>query len=122
MKVLVAAAGAVAVVVIVALLLVAGYTPVPFDRNDEATTGRVENSIGDQHTLTASTLSATWTFTRDAKIVLRISQGSLAINGAALEAGCYSGTMQRGDVLIIKDGRTVSFASPDSDPACRALP
>jgi hypothetical protein len=122
MRILFAAAGIIVAVVLVVLFVVVGYTSAPFDTSGEAATGQVQNGLGHRYTLDAATLNGTWTFNRDADIVLRFEDGTLDLDGRSLDVGCYSGTVSKGAVLTIADGRHVSFASPDSDTTCRPLP
>jgi hypothetical protein len=111
-------------VVVVAGVVVAsvGFTARPFDSSGESATGMAQNSLGDRYTLDAASISSTWTFTRDADVVLRFADGTVTLNDAALDPGCYSGTIPNGAVLSLSDAHGVSFASPDSDASCRALP
>jgi hypothetical protein len=117
-----AAIGIFVVAVVVLLMLVLGVTAAPFDSHGEVALGKAENSLGDRHTMTAAHLTSTWTFTRDEEIVLRIGGGDVSINGEAVMPGCYAGLAARGTVIAFRDAEDVSFASPDSDASCSALP
>jgi hypothetical protein len=99
-----------------------GFTSRPFDSSGESAQGMAQNSLGDKYTLDAASISSTWTFTRDADVVLRFADGQLALDDAALQPGCYSGTISKGAVLTINDAHGVSFASPDADGSCQGLP
>jgi len=122
MRILLAIAGVAVAAVLIVLFVVVGNTSAPFDASGEMATGKVQNSLGDRFTLDAAMLSSTWTFNRDADVVLKFEDGSLALDGRTLDSGCYSGQVTKGEVLTISDGRHVSFASPDSDSSCRDLP
>ncbi len=122
MRILLTMAGVAVAVVLVVLFVVVGSTSAPFDTSGEMATGKVQNNLGDRYRLDAAMLSGTWTFNRDADVVLKFEEGSLALDGQPLDSGCYSGRVAKGEVLTIGDGRNVSFASPDSDSTCRALP
>jgi hypothetical protein len=104
------------------LITVAGFTPRPFDRTDQRAMGLVENSLADRFTLEAARLSSTWTFTRDAPIVLRFVDGVVTLDAEVLEPGCYSGTVQDGAVLTLDDAHDLRFTSADSEADCSALP
>lgn len=112
----------VAVVAVVGAFLVFGYTSAPFDVSGEAAAGQTKNGFGDHYTLDAASLTARWTFTRDADAVLRFDDGSLSLDGTSLDIGCYSGSIAKGSVLAISDGRHVHFSSPDADAACHPMP
>lgn len=107
--------------VVVAITAVA-CTSRPFDPLGERAVGRLETGIGDTYRMEAGALTATWTFTREADIVLRFEVGTLSFQGARLEPGCYSDTVTDGDVLEISDAHNVSLSSPDSDASCRSFP
>ncbi len=122
MRVIGVAIGVVALTVAVILFFVFGITSAPFDSRGEMAVGKMQNSFGDRYTLDAAALTSTWTFNRDADVLLRFDDGTLAFDDQPLQAGCYSGTVSKGDVLTITDAHGVSFASPDSDASCQALP
>jgi hypothetical protein len=111
-------------VLLVATVVVAtvGFTTRPFDTSGERATSMAQNSLGDRYTLDAASISATWTFTRDAEIVLRFADGDVTLDQAPLDPGCYSGTISNGAVLTINDAHGVSFATPSSDTSCLSLP
>jgi hypothetical protein len=98
-----------------------GFTSRPFDSSGERAVGMVQNSLG-RYTLDASSISSTWTFTRDADVVLRFADGQVALDGKTLDPGCHSGTISKGAVLAISDAHGVSFATPESDSSCDPLP
>ncbi len=113
----------VAVIVVAgAVLASVGFTSRPFDTAGEQAVGMAQNSLGDRYTLDASSITSTWTFTRDADVVLRFADGEVALDGTALDPGCYSGTVVKGAVLTLSDAHGVSFAAPDSDATCQSLP
>ena len=119
------AIGALAVVVVlvvVAAVNVVGFTQRPFDAGSEVAVGKMENSLGDQYRLDAANLSATWTFNRDAAVVVRFDSGTAVFNGQEVPTGCYAGTVHRNDVMRFDGAHGVSFASPDTDTSCQALP
>ncbi len=116
------AIGVVAIVAVIALLTVVGFTPRPFDVGGESAVGMAQNSLGHQYKLDAANLSATWTFTSDADVVVSFETGEAAFNGQSLPTGCYTGTAHKGDVLRLDGATGVRFASPDSDASCQALP
>ncbi len=124
MRTVLAAIAAVAAVMIIIVTAVAaiGFTPRPFDTSNESAVGMAQNSLGDQYTLDAASLSATWTFSHDAQVVLRFDAGDVTVNGEALPAGCYSGSASTGEVITLAGAQHVSFASPRSDPSCGQLP
>ena len=99
-----------------------GFTSRPFDSSGERATGMAQNSLGSRYTLDAASISSTWTFTRDADVVLRFADGQVTLNGTALDAGCYSGTLPTGAVLTLGDALGWRFVSPATDPSCQALP
>jgi hypothetical protein len=111
-------------VVVVAGAVVAsvGFTSRPFESSGESATGMAQNSLGDRYTLDAASISSTWTFTRDVDVVLRFADGQVALDTTALDPGCYSGTIPKGAVLTLTDAHGVSFAAPDADATCQALP
>jgi hypothetical protein len=115
-----------AVIVVLAVLVVVvtavGFTPRPFSSNGESALGKAENSLGSQYTLDAMQLTAKWTFTSHAQVVLRFAGGDVWLYGQPLEAGCYSGTITAGAVLQFQDTRGVSFAVPASDATCQPVP
>jgi hypothetical protein len=115
---------ALAGVFVVAGVVVAsiGFTSRPFDTSGESATGMAQNSLGDRYTLDAASISSTWTFTRDADVVLRFADGTVTLGDAALEPGCYAGTIPKGAVLTINEAHGVSFASPETDGSCQSLP
>ncbi len=122
MRILLGIVGVGIAAVLIVLAVVIGTTSAPFDTSGEMATGKVQNNLGDRYRLDAAMLSSTWTFNRDADVVLKFEDGSLLLDGQPLESGCYSGHVDKGEVLKISDGRHVNFASPDSDSTCRALP
>ena len=99
-----------------------GFSSRPFDSSGERATGMAQNSLGSRYTLDAASISSTWTFTRDAQIVLRFADGDVTLGDAALGPGCYSGTISKGAVVTINEAHGVSFASPETDGSCQALP
>jgi len=109
-------------VVVPVMIAFVGFATRPFDRNGEHAMGLIENSLGHRYTLDAASLSTTWTFTRDADVVIRFAEGSATLEEATLDAGCYSGTVTRGTILRLADAHGVAFASPDFDASCEALP
>ena len=113
---------AVVVLALIALFAVVGFTPRPFSSGSEVAVGRFENSLGHQYRLDAANLSATWTFNEGAQVVVRFGAGVVAHNGQTLQTGCYTGTLQKGDVLRFDGAQGVGFATPDSDPSCKPLP
>jgi hypothetical protein len=115
---------ALAGVFVVAGVVVAsiGFTSRPFDSSGERATGMAQNSLGDRYTLDAASISSTWTFTRDADVVLRFADGQVTLDGTALDPGCYSGTVPTGAVLTLEDAHGVGFATPESDTSCEPLP
>jgi hypothetical protein len=121
-RVIGAAIGVIVLVVMVTLFVVLGITSAPFNTKGESTIGKMQNSFGDRYTLDAATYSGTWTFSRDADVVLRFDDGTLTFDDQPLEAGCYSDAVTRDDVITINDAHGVHFASPDSDATCRPLP
>ena len=122
MRILLAMVGVVVAVVLIVLFVVVGSTSAPFETSGEMATGKVQNNLGDRYRLDAAMLSGTWTFNRDADVVLKFQEGSLVLDGQPLDSGCYSGRVAKGEVLKISDGRHVSFVTPDSDSSCRDLP
>jgi hypothetical protein len=113
-----------AAVFVIAGVVVAsiGFTPRPFDSSGERAMGMAQNSLGSQYTLDAATISSTWTFTRDADVVLRFDDGQVSLDGTTLQPGCYSGTVPTGAVITLEDAHGVSFATPENDTTCEPLP
>ncbi len=99
-----------------------GFTSRPFDSSGERATGMAQNSLGNRYTLDAASISSTWTFTRDADVVLRFADGHVALEGKALDPGCHSGTVPTGAVITLEDAHGVSFATPGRDSSCEPLP
>ncbi len=122
MRFVFAALGVIAIVVVIAVFVVFGFTSAPFDSQGESAVGKAQNGLGARYTVDAARLTATWSFTRDAQIVLRFDQGDLVLGGQDLQPGCYSGTVSEGEVLTINDAQGISFASPDSNSTCAQLP
>ena len=122
MKAVVAVLGVMVALVLAVAVAAVGSTSAPFEGSGVWAVGLFQNSLGDQYTLDAANLSATWTFTRDALVVLRFEAGDVTANGQALPAGCYSGSASTGEVINLESAQHVSFASPGSDPACGQLP
>ncbi len=110
------------VLLAVAALVAASCTSAPFTIHGERAVGQVENNLGDTYHLDASQLSATWTFTRDAPVVVSFKSGDVTFDGKSLDTGCYSGQAKDGDVLLFQDAHSVSFDSPDSNQGCQPLP
>jgi hypothetical protein len=119
---LAAITGFLTIAAVVALVLTRGYTSVPFDVQGELAIGKMENGLGDQYTLTASRLTATWTLNRDADAVLRLGGGAASIDGRDLTPGCYSGTIRSGSVISLSEATAVEFVTPATDPSCASLP
>jgi hypothetical protein len=99
-----------------------GFTSRPFDTSGERATGMAQSSLGSRYTLDAASISSTWTFTRDAEVVLRFAAGRVTLDATTLDPGCYSGTVSTGAVLTLGDAHGVSFATPESDSSCLPLP
>jgi hypothetical protein len=113
---------AIVVLTLVALFALVGFTPRPFSIGSEVAVGQSENSLGHQYRFDAANLSATWTFNDSAQVVVRFGAGAVAHNGQALPAGCYAGTLQKGDVLRFDAAQGVGFSTPASDDSCEPLP
>ncbi len=122
MKAVVAVLGVMVALVLVVTVAAVGSTSAPFEGSGIWAVGKVQNSLGDQYKLDAAQLTATWTFTRDAQVVLRFEAGDVTVNGQALPAGCYSGSASTGEVISLDGASHVSFVSPATDTSCGQLP
>ena len=67
MKAVVAVLGVMVALVLAVTVAAVGSTSAPFEGSGVWAVGLFQNSLGNQYTLDAANLSATWTFTRDAR-------------------------------------------------------
>lgn len=112
------------VIAVLALLggLLSGCANQPFSEGAQVAIGVIEESFGDQYTLSAEQLTVEWTFNEAAPLTLSFTEGAVTYDGSSLEPGCYSGESESGALLEYDRAQDVEFATPDSDPACEELP
>lgn len=111
-----------AILALLALFALAGCTRPPYTRSNQNALGLRSESLGTEHTLRAVRLGGTWRFTRDARVVLEFGDGEVALDGVALEPGCYAGEVPADTVLVFEGSEGVVFRTPADDPDCRSLP
>lgn len=111
-----------ALLLAVLALVVGACASQPFTEESRVAVGLVEESIGDDFSLSAQSLSAEWTFTEEAPFTLSFEGGTVAYNGVELESGCFSGESTVDAVLRFDGAEDVEFVTPAEDPACQGLP
>ena len=94
----------------------------PFSEGAQVAIGVVEESFGDDYSLSAKQLTARWTFDEAASFTLSFENGTVRYNDRALEPDCYSGESEAGDVLEYDQAGDVEFTTPDRNPRCSDLP
>ena len=94
----------------------------PFSEGAQVAIGVVEESFGDDYSLSAEQLTAEWTFDEAAPFSLSFESGTVTYDGTTLVPGCYSGESEAGAVLEYDQAGDVEFATPDRDPECDDLP
>ena len=90
-------------------LVLGGCTSQPFTEGSQVAIGVVEESFGDDYTLSAQSLSAEWTFTKSVPVTLSFEGGTVSYAGTDLEPGCYSGTTTVDASLAFDDAKELGL-------------
>jgi hypothetical protein len=78
----------------------------------------VEVYTRSRSSVTAESLSGTYTFLQDVSYMLALEEGQALINGESYAAGCYVGDAPQGQTLRFESARGVRFEAPAPADAC----